>query len=333
MSWIQENKFAAILGGATLLGAIVIGYFGISQRSQYAQALLDYQDAATQVEEYESLPLYPSEDRAAGKRKALNAYREEISNLRTAFNRYRPAATPNIAPQDFANAAKAASEEVKKAFGPDVQLPEGFFLGFEPYTASLAREDATGVLSFELDAIKEVMLALAKASPTQLQNFYRVREPEEDGGKWTGPAEAAARPHSFEITFKGTQQATRDFISALVSAENHYFTIRTLRIVNEQHGHAPTKTDAKFETPAAAPGAKAPGGAAADPFGGFVLPDETPEPAAPGAKPAAPPPPPVKAADTSQILTQVLGKEEIMVFLRVDVMQFLPVGELPAVPK
>jgi hypothetical protein len=340
MSWIQENKFAAVLGGATLLGAIVIGYLGMSQRSQYAQALAEYQDAAAQVEEYESLPLYPSEDKVAGKRKALNTYREEIIALRSAFDAFRPKSTPNISSQQFGDDAKAANEEVRKAFDPKVTLPEGFFLGFEPYTGTLARQDATGVLSFELGAIKETMLALAAAGPSQLQNFYRVRAPEEDGNKWTAPDGAAARPHPFEITFKATKKSARAFMSALVNSKQHYFTVRTVRVVNERHGRAPTKTDAKFDAPATAPGARPPGGAPADPFGGFVLPDEQPTPAPGGEAPApageapAPPPAPAPAVvDTSRILYQVLGGEEVMVFLRVDVMEFLPVAELPAVPK
>jgi hypothetical protein len=39
------------------------------------------------------------------------------------------------------------------------------------------------------------------------------------------------------------------------------------------------------------------------------------------------------AADSSRILNQILGKEELQVFLRMDALQFLPVKALPEVPK
>lgn len=275
MSWIQENKFAAMLGGATLLGAIVIGYFGMTYRSKYSQALQEYQDAAVQVEEFESLPLYPSEANRAAKAKALNAYRNDIAGLQGSFEKYRPKELPNITPQAFTDQAKAANEAVVKAFDGKVKLPENFFLGFEPYTATLAREDATGVLAFQLDSIKEMLLALAKAGPSQLQNLHRPKSPEEDGAKWTPGDADTARPFPLEVTFSGTEKSARAFLSALANSPTRYYSIRTLRITNEKHGKAPNKADGKFETATPAGGARTP---AADPFGGFVLPGDPPAP-------------------------------------------------------
>jgi hypothetical protein len=56
---------------------------------------------------------------------------------------------------------------------------------------------------------------------------------------------------------------------------------------------------------------------------------DVPEPAdpkAPAPDPAAPPAPEV---DTSRILAQVLGNEELTVFVRFDIATFLPSKELP----
>lgn len=340
MSWIQENKFAAMLGGATLLGAIVIGYFGMSYRSKYSQALQQYTEAAEQVEEFENLRLYPSDDNAAAKKNALNTYRAEIIGLQGAFGKFRPKELPNVSPQAFTDQAKAADEEVVKAFGDKTKLPEGFFMGAEAYTATLARGEATGVLSFQLGAIKELLLSLAKAAPSELKNLYRPKSIEEDGGKWTPGATDTARAFPLEITFKGPEKSARAFLSALANSPNYYYTVRTLRITNEKNGQAPNKRDAKFDAPQPAGGAP---GSAADPFGGFVLPEDPPAadpppdapatPPAVPATPAAPAPAPAAAADTSRILQPILGEEEVQVFLRIDLMQFLPVKELPTVPK
>jgi hypothetical protein len=365
MSWIKDNKFAAMLGGITLLVAIVIFYVGWSYRGKYRDALQAYQDAATEVEEFENLPLYPSDANRDGKTKALNEYRTAITGFQAAFEKFRPKELKNSSPQDFTGNAKTANEAVTKAFGDaKTKLPDGFFIGFETYSSgSLAREEATGILNYQLDAIKELMLALAKAAPSQLQNLYRAKSPEEDGLKWIPGADDASRAHPLEVTFKGTEKSAREFLDFLANSPTHFYVVRTLRIANEELGKAPNKSDSKFEvpTPAGGPG-KLPG----DPFGGaagFVLPTEEPPPTpATGTKPASPatgtkpatpatgtppatpaapvlpaapavPAAPIKPAASGRILNQILGDEEIQVFLRIDVLQFLPAKELPVVPK
>lgn len=380
MSWIKENKFAAMLGGGTLLVALVLLYVGLSYRGHYATALENYRNDADEVIGFEEIPLYPSLASRAGKTKALNEYRTSIAGLQAAFDKFRPKELKNITPQGFTDHAKTAREEVAKAFEEaGTKLPDAFFLGFEAYTTSLAREDATGLLDYQLGATKELMLTLAKAAPSQLQNLYRPKFPEEDGDKWEPGPTDATRSLPLEITFKGNERSLREFLTNIVKSPNYFFVVRSLRIMNEKQT-APRTADAKFETaPAAAGGAaKVP----ANPFGGiedFVIPEEqpTPPPAtpapgtkptpapAPGTKPAPapapgtrptpapapgtrpapaptavpPPAPAIKPAatpgqvDSSRILNRVLGSEELQVFLYIDVLEFLPVKDLPEVPK
>ena len=131
---------------------------------------------------------------------------------------------------------------------------------------------------------------------------------------------AAARTFPLEITFVGPEKSAREFLSSITQPENQFVVIRSLRITNEKKD-PPRTADAKFDKPAAP--AKA--GAAADAFaGGFVLPGD--DAAAPAAVPAEEAP---KAADTGRILAQVLGNEQVQVFLRLDVLQFLPAKKLP----
>jgi len=51
--------------------------------------------------------------------------------------------------------------------------------------------------------------------------------------------------------------------------------------------------------------------------------------AAPAPAPAPAPKPAPAAGDSGRILSQVLGNEEVQVFLRLDVMLFLPAKKLP----
>ncbi|KAB2639150.1 MAG: hypothetical protein DVB25_06205 [Verrucomicrobia bacterium] len=296
MSWIKDNKFAAILGGATLLGAIVLIYIGMIYHGRYATALENYLGAAEDVGGFEKIPLYPSLANRAGKTKALNEYRTAIAAMEGAYDKFRPKELKNVTPQSFTDHAKTANEEVVKAFeAAGAKLPEvaeGFFLGFETYTKGLAREEATGLLDYQLGATKELLLALAKATPSRLQNLYRPKFPEEDGEKWQANANDAARSFPLELTFRGPERSLREFLSTIVKSPNYFFVVRTVRIMNEKSS-APNAKDAKFEAPPTAPGAAA---KAADPFGGFTLPADEPVAQAPAATPAPAKPAPAKPA-------------------------------------
>ncbi|MEI6675246.1 MAG: Amuc_1100 family pilus-like protein [Verrucomicrobiota bacterium] len=355
MSWIKDTKFAAPFGGVTLGVALVLLYVGMRARTRYATALENYQNAALEVEGFEAIPLYPDKPNRAGKSKALNDYRTAITGMQGVFDKYRPKSLKNLSPQDFTDHAKAASEEVGKAFGEaNTKLPEGFFLGFESYTGTLARQDATGLLDYQLGATKELMLALAKAGPSQLQNLHRPKFPEEDGEKWQADPNDASRPFPLEITFKGSERCLREFVSSMLKSPDSFYVVRSLRIMNEKP-RAPLVADAKFETSQPGGGAGKP---TADPFGGapgFVTPPEEPamaattpskptttppKPATAPPKAAAPTPAAVAtpaasspAADSGRILNQVLGNEELQVFIHLDILQFLPVKPLPEVPK
>ena len=160
------------------------------------------------------------------------------------------------------------------------------------------------------------MLTLAKAKPTELKNFYRQEQPEESGQTFAA-GDSVARAFPLEITFAGTEKSVREFLTAINKAENEYVVVRTLRISNQKKD-PPRATDAQFDKPAVKPGG------AAGAFDGFVLPGD--EPAAPKPAEAAAA---AKPADSSRILSQVLGNEQLQVFLRLDVLQFLPVKKLP----
>lgn len=326
MSWIKDNQFAATLGGVTLVGAAALIFAGIQGSGRYAAAKEAYDETTAQVADAEGLPLYPTKANEQGKKKAVGDYREAVGGLQNSFGKFRPENLPNIPPQEFTNRLQKSKADVVKAFEDKKALvPGAFFLGFEGYTGTLARESATGILDYQLGAATELLTALGKSGPAQLLNVHRPRLPEEDGGAWKAGPDDIARPLSFEITFKGSEKSARDFFSAIAKSDKYYYVIRTLRVSNEKKT-PPLGTDAKFDP---APGAEAPSAPEAPPAGGgFALPgDPAPTETAAAPEEAAPAPAPV--VDTGRILSQVLGSEDIYVFIRLDVMQFLPAKQLP----
>lgn len=320
MSWIKENKFAATLGGVTLLGAAGLIVAGLQFSGKYQEAQASYEEQTSILNDAENLPLYPTTANEQGKTKAVTDYKAAVEGLQTSFGKFRPAKLDNIPPQEFTNRLQAANAEVVAAFeAKKASVPGVFFMGFEGYTASLARGTATGILDYELGAMKELLLSLGNAGISQLSNVHRVKLVEEDGGVFKEEPTQVARPLSVEVTFKGSEKSAREFFTSIASSEKYYYVVRSLRISNEKKG-PPLATDAKFEA-SQAPQEAAP---AAD-NGGFVLPPDGAgagaETAPAEAAPAAPAPAPV---DKGRVLQQVLGSEDVYVFVRLDIMQFLP---------
>jgi hypothetical protein len=319
MSWFKDNKFLVVLGGTTLVLAIVLFMVGSKGGGRYDQAKQDYDTAVSEATSYERLPLYPRPENRDGKSKALDEYRKATEALQAAFKPYRSEKPVNVSPQEFTNQLKAVNDALSKAFSnSNTKLPEGFFSGFERYRTELARSEATGILGQQLQSIKSIMLALAESGPSELRNLHRPGLPEEEGRAFEARPDQVARPLPLEITFVGPEKSARQFLSAITRPDSQYVVIRTLRISNVKKD-PPRAADAKFDKPpTAAP-------AAADIFGGaFVLPADGEE-----AKEGEPAPPPAPKADSSRILAQVLGNEEIQVFVRLDVMSFLPAKKLP----
>jgi hypothetical protein len=335
MNWIKSNPFVSGLAGITLLLCGILYFLASKWGAQYAETKAGFDEAYQGVNTAERLPLYPAADLRDGKSKALTEHRAALGDLTKLFDAYRPEKTKNISPQAFTDRLKAANEQVSTAFGKTT-LPENFFLGFETYSSQLAKPDATGTLLYQMDGIKAALMGLAEARPSALLKVWRVAVPEEEGGNFQPGPNDVARFFSCEVTFKGSEQSARDFLNALGATDSHYFIIRTLSFKNERET-PPKVTDAQFEPSPAEETAVPP----ADPFGDlFELQDAAQEPAP--EQPAAPAgddlvkedadPDPVvpdaPVADSSRILAQVLGKEDLIVFVRFDIAMFLPTKEL-----
>ncbi len=317
MSWIKENKFLAALGGGTLVGVIGLYFAGSQAATRYETAKEEFAAASGTVSQYLKLSLSPRPENVTGKTKALDDYRRSLETLQAAFQPFRPAEIKNVSPQELSNRIVAANTELRAAFEENkVVVPEPFFVGFEKYKSSFAGGNSTGILDYQLGSIKELLMSLASSKPSELKNLHRPELPEESGKAFT-PGDAVARPFPLELTFVGTEESVRQFLTAITKPDKQYVVIRDLRISNQKK-EPPRAADAQFDKAPAKPAA---GGAFNDPFAGFALPGDDPA----AAKPAEAP----KATNSARILSQVLGNEQVQVFLRLDVMQFLPAKKLP----
>ena len=331
MNWIKSNPFVAALAGITLVICGALYFYGSQGAKKYDNAKASFEESYLSVNKSEKIPLYPKAELRDGKRKALTEYGGQIDELRSLFDAYRPGELKNVSPQDFTASLKAATKEVSEALeAAGCVVPENFLMGFERYGNEFATEKATGVLNYQLEGVKHALLQLAESRPAELLNVFREVVPEENNAQPEIAAGDVTRQFGYEVAFKGSEASVRGFLSALGKTEPYYYIVRSMKVENERD-EPPTVSDAQFEKASALDPAKP---AVDNPFGGaFVLPgaDEpgVEEPAAPAEEEAVAEEPSDEPADSSRILAQVLGSEEITVFVRFDLAMFLPSKELP----
>ncbi len=328
MSLIKDKRFAITLWGSTLVVVGGLVWYAMSSSGKYDAALETYRSNASAVANAEKEALYPTRQNLEQKSKALSDYREAVDGMQRRFAGFRPAELKKTPPPTFIDHLKAADASIRKefAFGSGgTKLPPAFYFGFEAYIKGTpVKEDATGILGYQLDALNELFSKMAKTHPTEIRRVFRPKLPEEEEAKkWVAPAGCIARPLPVEITFKAREKSVREFLTSITATDKYYYVVRTMAISNERLT-APTQKDAQFDK-AKSGGSGGVGDAMVFPGLGTdtsVFPGGGADSATPAAKP-------VVSSDSSRILKQVLGNEELVVFLRLDVLQFLPPMRLP----
>lgn len=332
----KEKTFIGILAGATVICAGGLFVFAGKGTSRVDAATEQFTTLTEEINKMQNLSLYPTSENLKNKEKELAAYQANANQLAEKLQAMRPPQMNNTDPQTFTNTLVKTAEETMKAYaaaGLSVDadtgsLPRGFYLGFESYTSTPAQQGATGILAYELSAISEVHSILAAAKPVKLLNFMRESLPEEKNQPYAPTPGVPYRALPFEISFAGPESSMRNFINGLQSSKSHFYIVRSMRVMNEKPT-GPKASDVEFEVKAPKAADGAPGGGAFDGFDNLIAPDAAPVPE--GAPAVAEPPQPKEEpkGDSSQILKQVLGAENIEVFLRVDILLF----DAPAAPK
>ncbi len=357
--WIKDNKFEAGLFVVVLFCVIGAYLVGGKAGTRYKEHKDYYDSRKAEKVQLESRKPYPNRENAEEFEEKVADYGQVIDGLQTKLLAFRPKEFKQIAPPEFAALLNTAIEELAKRYTEaGIEFPaDQWRLGFERYTETPPRDDATAYLSYQLEALKWLFNALADSRPSALINVYRGELPVEKGvsmdgetnekparrnrGKSRAPA-VAEKPYytlPVELTFKAPEPAVRKLISTLVGNKNYYFVIRSLRIQNEKRDQAPGKEDVDFKD--AAPAGDAflntfdlvvpeEGDPGETPAPGKETPPPADQPAAPVEDPALPgeeePPIPGEGGEAKQggsrILAQVLGAEEVFVFLQLDLVLF-----------
>lgn len=344
MSWIQENKFVAGLAGVTgIIGGAIL-FFGNSQGGAYQEKMQQYEELKSRHAKLEKSKPYPNTANLEARKEGIAGYDEVIKGVRATLSGYQAGSLAKLTPQQFSDIQVKMENEMREVF-KGISLPEECNFGFEKYADVEPRAEATAQLNYQLEAMKWLLNQLALAKPDALVNIRRselaiekgpVVQPRETtrggrGGRSArGNRSRQAKVASVEklyelmpveLSFTGDEGAVRTFLKAMANSKEYYYAIRALRVRNQKQT-PPTVNDANF--PAGGGGAGAPaGGGIIDPFGGLGVDEVEIEGGGGGGGGAipvpAPAPKPVVAAG-ERILKQVLGSEQLHVYIRFDIL-------------
>lgn len=328
MHWLLSNRFISVLALITILCIAGFGYYGMNGGDRKDLAKQEFDGAMAEVQQFERTQPYPVEVNRAAKQKAIDDFRKQVEALKLAFDPYRPGDLPATSPESFVEHLKKLTKETKsEAELNNMKLPEQFYCGFKQYVAgSLPARSATGLLSYQLDAIQEILMILAGSGATELINLHRPVLAEESNHVYQPDPDDVARALPLEFTFRGPERSVRKFASSLSANKNRYWVIRSVRVGNLKKD-PPKTSDAKFADTKASTSPDA-GLPFSDIFNQLEEASENTSEEKAGEGTAPPAASPVSDGG-AKILALVLGNEELMVHIRADLMMFLESKKLP----
>jgi len=339
MNWIKQNKFEAMLLLVVVVIAIGIFMFGNSQGAAYEEDLSRFEDANSRVTQHESAAPFPNDAHVDDRRAQVTAFQGDVEGLQKSLVAFHPAEFSKISPAEFTTRLNETSEKLKALYGDKIEFPEQWQAGFEAYTSSPPKDQATDFLSYELVAMEWIFTTLAKAGPSALLNVYRPKLPIETGASMEPEApgnsrarrsrsKVASKPYyklPLELTFRGKESTLREFLSALAGSKEHFVAVRSMRVSNS-NPNAPSESDAEFDDDGVDAAEEEEG--AFDAFSGFEFPEE--EGGEDGDEEAVEE---EEVVEGQRILGQVLGAEELNVFLSLEIHFFRDDVELPGASK
>ncbi len=324
MNWFKENKFAGILLIITALlvsGAVAMGFvFG----SKSNAARQEFEATKRSMSKHKKIKPYPIQANLEQRKEEGLSFKGEIEALQSALVAYRPTDLSSVPVNVFTDRLKSIDTDLRVLFADaGVALPEDFYVGFEKYSSAIPRQDATGILNYELSAVEWLLNQVATAQVSSIVSVKREVLPIESGRSASKPSAAAkaevlAQQELIEpieerlgidLVVKGKESSIRRLLNLISSSEDYFFLMNALSIKNER-GSGPNLEDVSFESKDEE-----------DENGGeqFFFEEEG------EAEKAS------SVADSVEILKPVLGSEEVYLALNMDLILFAQPEALPEI--
>lgn len=269
MNWYRQNRFLGtflIVFAVAILAALL---FLWSARSSFHDAQTQFEQNAAELNRLQRLTPFPNEPNLRKMKTQAEDYATDLKKLQDDLKTRVLPVVP-MAPNEFQSRLRQAmSATGERARANRVKLPENFFLGFDEFAAALPDTAAAPLLGQQLAQVELLVNMMIDARIDALTTFRRV--PPNDTLMATAPSAAAtprrgpspaASPSSIErsaveATFIGQPGATRRVLNQISTANQQFYVVRTLHILNEKDKGPARDAGAATTaaTPAPSPGA------------------------------------------------------------------------------
>lgn len=316
MNWIKQNTFLAGLLALLVVGIIGLGYFFMTKRGEYAEAQERLETANKAKKDLQTREPFPSEENAEAVRGLVNDYRQKAEAVANKLYVGQAPMAANVRVAQFQEDLALKAEAVKEAASnAGVALAEGFYLGFEKYSAETPLEGAVGQLQYQLDATvwltnllfaNDVKRFAIEREQLSFEKKRSAAEPERKprgrnrgGDEKPKPKSKEVAPvavtYPMEIAIELPERSFQNVLNALSNSSSalgevsdngdYYFVTRWMRVENEQN-FGPERSDEP----------------------------EQPDPDEEGNPVEAPP----------QEINMIFGRQSVRAYLALDLVRFLP---------
>jgi hypothetical protein len=251
MNWYRENRWLGnflLAFAATLLLGI---WFLFHAKGAFADALAEFNTAATERSRLEHLNPFPNEENFRKTQAALENYGASLNKQKEELRAQVLPAAP-LAPNEFQTRLRQAiGNTAEKARANHVKLPENFYLGFDELVAALPANKDAQLLGQELQQIELLTGILIDAKVDGIATLKRKNlSPEAAAAATPAPknAPAVVERGTVDLTFASSPSVLRKVLNQIASSERQFFIVRTLYVRNEQ-SKGPSREQS---TPAAA---------------------------------------------------------------------------------
>lgn len=254
---MNSKVWLTTFGVVAFLVVAGTGYYAFSSYSQYQAAMASWDDKVSTIENLEKRVPYPNEDNAEAMKKEVDAYRSSVEALAATLNTYQRELNKTLANTEFQQRVKTRVEDFRAYAAEnnfEIVSDDGFYLGFDAYSAVVPSQDLVPELDYELEAIDYLLRKLVDSGSKMMTSFDRDPIPGETGGPDKKEA-GVLQKYPVRIRFQGSHDVLQGFINALANDRKFFYIVRVLKVQNENQ-EGPLKLTAegggafsKFENP------------------------------------------------------------------------------------
>jgi len=329
MSWFQENKFAGTVLGVTAVVSGALVYLGFAARSEAGTAKEREIAAVKKIDTLQAAQTYPNEENERRLEENLMKFALEAKAFQEQFLSFRPDQMKTLSPDDFNGIVTAYFNKLQKYYSDrNVKTETNQHFGLGTYANLLAKENDTAHLNYQREALEWLFMQLADAGINELVNVHRdtkveaismkaeeandtskssksKRKSKIAPGKTASEKVIVADTLPIEISFISNEESLQKFLTTVASSTEYFFTTKVIRVQNEETD--PVSISARSFAPIVEISPEEEQGE------GFGIEDEEDV---------------SDFGEDKTIIKQVLGSENIEVFVKLDLVLFKDASEV-----